>query len=64
MNSNLEEIMELINGDMPYKIILSKLRKNTMCDFVKICISQKEGYFQAEKYTKTQVFHEKILPKN
>lgn len=64
MNSNLEEIIELINGNMPYKIILSKLRKNTLCEFVKICISQKNGYFQAEKYTKTQVFHEKILPEN
>lgn len=60
MEKNIEDMILSITNDSPYKIIISKIRKNTQNECVKINILRKSGYYQAEKYTETQVFHEKI----
>ncbi len=64
-NMTLQEAFQHIFADKPVKITISKkLDSNTEYD--KIVFSLKNGkeknYYQIEKFTKTQVFHENITP--
>lgn len=44
----------------PFKLVLSNGKG---CDYQKIVVQYKdEGYYQLEKYTQKQVFHENISP--
>lgn len=57
-----ENYLHQIILDSPYKLILSNPEPDAK--FRKIDISAKDGYFQAEKYTKKQVFHDNINPED
>lgn len=43
----------------PYKLVLSNGKD---CQYQKIVVQQKGDWFQIEKYTQKQVFHENIAP--
>lgn len=57
----LENAVRKITDNTPtaYKIVLSKPEKKSQ-EIQKVNILLKENFYQAEKYTKTQVFHENI----
>ena len=51
--------LEQVLASKPYKLVLSSGKG---CEYQKIVIQQKGDYFQIEKYTQKQVFHENIQP--
>lgn len=55
---NLADIVQKILCDHPYKIVMSKPVNKEK--FKKIVISYKKDYYQIEKFTDKQVFHENI----
>ncbi len=55
---NLVNIFQKILSDNPYKIVMSKSVNKE--EFKKIVISYKKDYYQIEKFTDKQVFHENI----
>ena len=57
----LEQCAAEILSAHPYKIVISKPVLKTPV-YKKINILLKKGYYQAEKYTETQVFHENLTP--
>lgn len=59
----LKEYFLQIIEENARKIILSKPAIKDQ-DIVKIIIEKKSGYYQAARYTRTQVFHENITPDN
>ena len=54
----LEHVEEMISS-RPYKIVLSKPVSKSQ-ENKKVNIMLKKGYYQVERYTKTQVFHENL----
>ncbi len=59
--NDIKSCLEIIFGDSPAKIIVSKPPKNF--EYRKICLLKKESGYQIEKYTEKQVFHENISDK-
>lgn len=57
---NITDILQKILMDNPYKIVISKAANKDQ--FKKIVISFKEDYYQIEKFTDKQVFHENMKP--
>ncbi len=55
----IQQAVQVILQVRPYKIVLSKPRVGNT-ENRKVNILLKEGYYQAERYTKTQVFHENL----
>ena len=55
LSSHVQEIME----SRPYKLVISKPVSKSQ-ENKKINILLKKGYYQVERYTKTQVFHENL----
>ena len=51
--------LEQVLASRPYKLVLSSGKG---CEYQKIVVQQKGDYFQIEKYTQKQVFHENIQP--
>ena len=51
--------LEQVLASKPYKLVLSSGKG---CEYQKIVVQQKGDYFQIEKYTQKQVFHENIQP--
>lgn len=62
MGELLNYIEEMCQDDLE-KIVISKPKK-AIEEFKKIVVVQKKDFFQIEKYTKTQVFHENIAGKD
>ena len=58
MEQILESLGEVL-ASKPYKLVLSNGKG---CEYQKIVLQQKGDYFQIEKYTQKQVFHENIQP--
>lgn len=54
----LEEYISQIISASPYKLIISNPASNA--EFRKIIITKKDKYYQVEKYTEKQVFHDNI----
>lgn len=54
----LEQVLTTVFADEPSKLILSKPGKDT--PYRKIILVRKKDYYQVEKYTEKQVFHENI----
>ena len=51
--------LEQVLASKPYKLVLSSGKG---CEYQKIVVQQKGDYYQIEKYTQKQVFHENIQP--
>ena len=62
MGELLNYIEKMCQDDL-VKIVISKPKK-AIEEFKKIVVVQKKEFFQIEKYTKTQVFHENIAGKD
>lgn len=58
MNGEIEKALEKLLAQRPYKIIVSKPAGQEK--YQKIVLAQKESYYQAEQYTKQQVFHKNL----
>ncbi len=58
MNTLATYILNIISNS-PYKMVISSPAQK-MAQYRKIVIDLKKGYYQAEKYTQKQVFHENI----
>lgn len=54
----LSEYLNLIFNCQPKKVIISK--PGAICEYKKAVLAKKEGGYQLEKYTQTQVFHENL----
>lgn len=58
----MEQIYEALGqvlSSQPYKLVLSSGKG---CEYQKIVVQRKGRYFQIEKYTQKQVFHENVKP--
>ena len=58
----MEQIYEALKevlASKPYKLVLSSGKG---CEYQKIVVQLKGDYFQIEKYTQKQVFHENVKP--
>ena len=58
----MEQIYEALKevlASQPYKLVLSSGKG---CEYQKIVVQLKGDYFQIEKYTQKQVFHENVKP--
>ena len=53
------EALEQVLASQPYKLVLSSGKG---CEYQKIVVQLKGDYFQIEKYTQKQVFHENVKP--
>ncbi len=66
MEGSLRQMVHALFGAHPYKLILSNPRKRGSegpsgeTSYRKIVLNRQGGYWQAEKYTEKQVFHEKF----
>ncbi len=56
--SEINTFLDIVFGDNPTRIIISKPPKNA--EFRKLCILKKNSDYQLEKYTEKQVFHENL----
>lgn len=53
------EVLKEVLASQPYKLVLSSGKG---CEYQKIVVQLKGDYYQIEKYTQKQVFHENVKP--